>query len=161
MFDWMFKLIYIHCFCFFIFQPVTLIQTHLFWVASSSLQSMPPPLQSLFHLLPTLTTDHNVVCKHQRLLYDLSSYIAYHHHKKGLSHLSLLHLIGVSLPSNMYCTILTYCSSLSHLTSSYSTTDRLLGPYHMISLDPQRQSATPTDLLCTSALILLKQTSCV
>ncbi|GAA6086927.1 septin 5b isoform X1, partial [Tachysurus ichikawai] len=34
----------------------------------------PPPLQVFLHLLPALTTDHNVICKHhhpRRLLADL------------------------------------------------------------------------------------------
>ncbi|KAM9393919.1 uncharacterized protein KZ484_005042 isoform 1-T2 [Pholidichthys leucotaenia] len=44
--------------------------------------SIPPPLQVLFHLLPTLTTDHNVVCKHhgpRSLLPDLVCQPVHHH----------------------------------------------------------------------------------
>lgn len=66
-----------------------LINTHGVGLTStdiySSVQSMPPPLQALFHLLPTLTTDHNAVWKRHswwRRLPDLICQPVHHHHKQ-------------------------------------------------------------------------------
>ncbi|KAK3568618.1 hypothetical protein QTP86_010635 [Hemibagrus guttatus] len=50
----------------------TLTYGHELWVMTK--RRKPPPLQVFLHLLPVLTTDHNVICKHhcpRRLLFDL------------------------------------------------------------------------------------------
>lgn len=69
---------------------LSLIHTHVFCLAStefhsSSFRCMRPPLQSLFHLLPTLTTHPNVFCKQhnpQRLLHDLICHLVHHYCKQ-------------------------------------------------------------------------------
>ncbi|XP_046717109.1 protein yippee-like 1 isoform X2 [Silurus meridionalis] len=44
---------------------------------------VPPALQALLHLLPTLTTNYNIICKHKvRLLSDLVRQPVHHHCKQ-------------------------------------------------------------------------------
>lgn len=135
---------------------------------SSSLQSISSPLQALLHLLSTLTTDHNVICKHHswwRLMLDLICQPVNHPCKQegtepipdviptfNPSVTPTRHLTTVLLSSFMSCNILTYFSSAPVSLMQYCTSVPLLVSYLMLSLDLQRHNATPSELLHSSPL---------
>lgn len=146
-----------------------LIHPHVFCPASTNfsssfLQSIPAPVQALYHLLST--TDHSVICQHNcplRLLLDLISQPVHHHRKQhGVQSWSLnpyvtptIYLITVLLSSYMSCNTLT-CFSATRLPRAVP--QFLSCACHMLSLDQQRSNEAPSDLY-TSPSTLWKYTS--
>lgn len=156
--------IYLHHFCCFhgnLFICLPLIYTSiLFWLYfhSSSPLSIPPRLQVLFHLLHTLTTDHNFISEHHspcRLQPGLICQTVDHYCQQEVSDsrsLMYSHLTNVSLSSYMSGTILA-SSAIPDFFRQYHSS--YLGTLSC-PLDPQRHNATP-DLLNTSQSTPSKQ----